>query len=395
MSDRQIVISGNVLLLMGPIGTFFGRFAKYLIKNNVKTYKICFPLKEFFVPKSCRVHFDKDMNEFETFLDKFIREKNIKHIFMYGNFILPHRIAIELGSKLRVDVNVFELGYVRPRYITLEKNVNALSTLTKNKNYYSSLPQIFELPKNIESKKQRYEIYAVLAFMQHALNGYKISDQPHKLQPKPSYLLKQVLGYVRYYTYKFTEYCIRKKLLDSDNIFMVPLQVSIDSQVTRASKFNSIEEFIHTIVKSFSKNSYSSSMLVFKHHPRDRGYNNYKKFINKVATYYEISERVIYFHEADISELYKKCNGVILINSTMGIETLKNNIPTLVLGDAFYDINEITSQYSLDDFWKSSSCVNQDLFKKFYQSMVKTTQLEGTFHEDFEFGKYFKFQASK
>ena len=44
---KKILIEGPVIFLVGPIGTFFARLANYFEKNNVKTYKISFPLHEY------------------------------------------------------------------------------------------------------------------------------------------------------------------------------------------------------------------------------------------------------------------------------------------------------------------------------------------------------------
>ena len=57
-------------------------------------------------------------------------------MFMYGDFIDPHRLAIELALELRpqqkVDAWVFELGYIRPNYVSLElERANARSNLNK------------------------------------------------------------------------------------------------------------------------------------------------------------------------------------------------------------------------------------------------------------------------
>ena len=44
---RKLKIQGNCLFLMGPIGTFFARLSNFLEKNNVRNYKVLFPLHEF------------------------------------------------------------------------------------------------------------------------------------------------------------------------------------------------------------------------------------------------------------------------------------------------------------------------------------------------------------
>ena len=56
---KKVLIEGNCLFLVGPIGTFFARLANYLEKNNIKTYKIAFPLYEYGFPKSRLINFSR------------------------------------------------------------------------------------------------------------------------------------------------------------------------------------------------------------------------------------------------------------------------------------------------------------------------------------------------
>ena len=62
---KKVLIEGNCLFLIGPIGTFFARLSSYLENNNVKTYKILFPLHEYGFPKSKIIKYDQDIKNFK------------------------------------------------------------------------------------------------------------------------------------------------------------------------------------------------------------------------------------------------------------------------------------------------------------------------------------------
>ena len=111
---KKITIQGSCLFLIGPIGTFLPRLLKYLDDNNVETYKVLFPLHEYGFPKSKIIRYSEDIVYFKEFLRKLYRKK-IKHIFMYGNVLIPHRQAIELVEILKAEgieihPHIFELG---------------------------------------------------------------------------------------------------------------------------------------------------------------------------------------------------------------------------------------------------------------------------------------------
>ena len=62
--QKKVLIEGNCLFLMGPIGTFFARLTNFLEKNNVKTFKILFPLHEFGFPRSRLIKYSQDISFF-------------------------------------------------------------------------------------------------------------------------------------------------------------------------------------------------------------------------------------------------------------------------------------------------------------------------------------------
>ena len=153
---KTIAIDGPVLLLMGPIGTFFSRLANHLEQRGVPVTKVCFPLHEFGFAAHQRVVFAEPMDTFQPFLRSLILERGIRHIFMYGDFIDPHRLAIELVQRMNAEKNpvppidawVFELGYIRPNYVSLElERVNSRSNLNKPVEFYKSLPDVQVIPQ--------------------------------------------------------------------------------------------------------------------------------------------------------------------------------------------------------------------------------------------------------
>ena len=90
-----------MLLLVGPLGTFFARFARYLENQGVEVYKLSLPLHEFGFTRQQRLRFTAPMNQLRPFLAEQIERLGIRHLFMYGDFIDPHRIALDLCAELR------------------------------------------------------------------------------------------------------------------------------------------------------------------------------------------------------------------------------------------------------------------------------------------------------
>ncbi|MEB3352455.1 MAG: 1-acyl-sn-glycerol-3-phosphate acyltransferase [Cyanobacteriota bacterium] len=391
IAGPQVEIQGPVLLLMGPIGLFFARFWAYLQACGVPAYKIAFPLHEFGFPARARIPYSGSMEQWPDFLRGVIREKGIKHIFMYGDFIDPHRLAIEEARRAGIDAQVFELGYLRPNFVTLEpERVNSRSNLNKPLSFYRSLPPVAKLPVTQLDPGWRWrKLWKAPTFIQHAFTRYRIIDGEHKLQPSPGFLWCQLRGSWRFWMYRIQERRIKRLLLENLSYFLVVLQVSSDSQITLGSPYQGMNDFIEQVIVSFAAHAHPSDHLAFKHHPRDRGYNNYLSLIRFLAEREGIGGRVHYFHDGALSRFLRVSRGVVTVNSTVGLQALFHAAPTKVMGHTFYNLPGLTDQQDLDGFWQAPQPSSRPLFYRFYHYLLTTTQINGNFDGDFPFRKTF------
>ena len=394
----NLVIRGPVLLLVGPLGSFFARFSRYLESQGVEVYKLSLPLHEFGFSERQRLPFSKPMEHFRPFLADQIERLGIQHLFMYGDFIHPHRIAIDLCADLRqqghlIDSYVFELGYLRPNYVTLEPDrVNCLSNLNQPSSFYKALPDVDWFPQARRDSGLRWrKFWKSITFIQHAFTRYELIEGVHKLQPKPEFLVAQVRGLLRKYLYRFSEASIRSQLSNGKPFFLVVLQVATDSQLARGCSYESVEEFITDVVESFARNASNQACLFLKHHPRDRGYNHYGAHVRLLEKKFGLTGRLFYFHDSPLAPIFNQpsCCGVVLINSSVGFQALFHGVPLKALGQSAFNIDGLADQQTLDDFWQQPQCSDRDLFRRFYHHVLGTTQINGNFDGRFPFREVF------
>ena len=397
---KKILIKGNCLFLVGPIGTFFSRLSNYLEKNNIRTYKISFPLYEYGFPKSRLIKYDKDISLFKKFLKKILIDKEIKHIFMYGNVLIPHRQTLSLVEELKkedlnVNTYIFELGYLRPNYVTVEnEGINYSSGFIKSKEFYLKQDSYQGFP--IAKKHARFrirKIWKAISFINHCFITYKIAQSEHKLQPKPIYIWYKIKGFFLKFFFRLTEYRLKKKCFFERNFFLGVLQVSTDSQLKEGSDIKDNNKFIYKVIKDFAKANVDCN-LVFKHHPRDRGYTNYFNTIEKLSKEFGVYEKVFYIHDDFLSKLFQNpnCKGTVLINSTVGYQSLFHSIPVKSLGITPYNIEGLTDQRNLVSFFKNPFPVDKLLFNKFYKYILENSQINGNFDGYFPFKNVFIFK---
>ena len=237
------------------------------------------------------------------------------------------------------------------------------------------------------------KIWKTISFINHSLKNYKIVEKAHKLQPKPIYVWFQIKGFFLKYFFFFTEHKLKKNFL-SKKFFLVILQVSTDSQLTEGSDIKDNKKFIYKVIKEFAEAKLNNINLVFKHHPRDRGYTNYHNQIQKFSKEFSIQNNVFYIHDYFLSKLFQNpnCTGTILINSTVGYQSLYHSVPLKSLGVTPYNIKGLSDQKDLASFFRNPSPVNKLLFNKFYKYILENSQINGNFDGYFPFKKVFVFK---
>ncbi|MDD0799463.1 capsule biosynthesis protein, partial [Campylobacter coli] len=345
----------NILLLQGPIGTFFHRLALKMRKNETKIFKLNFNGGDFFFyPSGKRCKCDK--KDLENFYENFFKEKKIDAIVMYNDCRLIHAKAIKVARKLGIGIWIFEEGYLRPYCITFEKDgVNANSSLPRDKNFYLSCniltkESIKEIPGGFKFMAFSAFLYWFFSFLLAPFFNNKL----HHRTLYPFEFLFWFRSLYRKYLYKFTEKKLNQKIYSLEKkYFLAVLQVYSDTQIKHHYK-KSIEEFIEELILSFANHARAKSYLVFKHHPMDRGYRNYSKLINELSQKYHVEGRILYVHDTYLPTLLKRALGCITINSTVGLSAILESCPTKVCGNAFYDFEGLAYPKKLQFFWREA-----------------------------------------
>ena len=170
------------------------------------------------------------------------------------------------------------------------------------------------------------------------------------------------------------------------HIFFVPLQVTEDFQIREHSDLSGVEEMVAQVMNSFAEHARREDVLLFKHHPMDRGYVSYQSQINRLVTLLGLEGRVFYGYELPLPTLYPLLKGVITINSTVGLSALLHHVPTFCMGRALYDLPGLTTRGSLERFWHKQDPVCKKTFERMRQSLLHLTQLNASFYRHLDMG---------
>lgn len=384
---KQLVSQRHILLLQGPIGSFFSYLSGYLGERDCVVHKIHFHAGDAIFYRGDRVmHYRGSKAEWEQHLLAYLDKHQIKAIVLFGEWRPLHQIAIQLAKANNLAIYVFEEGYIRPDYVTLEPiGVNANSQMPRSADYYQSLeiPQLDD-PTPVRHRFWRVAGYAILYYSVSLLGAWYY---PHYQHHRSMNLITESIAWLRsgwrsiYYHHKERDQLTLLRAPEMDKqYFLVALQVHNDSQILYHSPYQSIEQLITEVTTSFAHHAPKDQRLVFKHHPMDRGYKDYTLLIESLRETHHLAERLIYIHDGYLPNLLKHAKGVITVNSTVGLSALYHHTPVKVLGEAIYDIEGLVSHHSLDDFWNSEEKVNENLYAKFRHQLIERTQINMGFY---------------
>lgn len=378
----------NVLLLQGPVGPFFWRFSREISDLGACVYKINFNAgDEFFYRKGTR--FSGNISKLYEFLLDFIKTHEIDSVVMFGDCRPIHIEAKKVANDVGADVYVFEEGYLRPNHITLEpQGINGHSSLSKDSRDYlfSHLDQDIQPPAVVAIGKTFWyaAAWAILYYVAASIGRHYYPHYQHHRPLSITEAWPWVRGTARKWWFKFKERGLQKKLTTkwSNRYFLVPLQVYNDFQILQHSPYQSIETFIEEVIRSFATHAPQETLLVLKQHPFDRGYQEYSQLIARLAKELNVVERVVYIHDQYLPALITHAQGVIVVNSTVGLSAVSELRPVKVCGEAIYDLPYLTVQAPLDAFWHLAPSATPDAthVHQYMFYLTKHTQHNGSFY---------------
>lgn len=377
----------KILLLQGPVGPFFSRLARDLEEIGAQVYKVNFNGGDYvFYPKKA-ISYHSFAEDWPEFFDQLLLQNEINLVLLFGDCRSQHRVAHEISRLRGVSVGVFEEGYIRPDFVTLENHgVNNNSLLPRDMNHYleyelSDQAKVVEVGKTFGFAAMWAMLYYTACTLMWPIYW--------RYQHHRSLNLLEGLYWVRSFWrkrhYKRVERNVLKDLSTQyhGHYFIVPLQVHNDAQIYFHSQFISVRDFIRKVMRSFSQHADNQKHLVIKHHPLDRGYHDYTKYIAKLARLNGLEGRVHYIHDQHLPSLFNSACGVVVVNSTVGFSALHHGLPVKVCGQALYDLQGLTFQGTLDQFWQEASThqVDQKLHNNFRHYLIDHTQLNGSFYK--------------
>jgi capsular polysaccharide export protein len=351
----QLIPHRNFLFLQGPPGPFFWHLSERLRALECGIFRINLNGGDQADWPGKATNYRGTRRKWTLFIDRFLSEHAITDLVLFGDCRPLHVAAHRMARLRKIDVQVFEEGYIRPDWLTLEPSgVNGYSSLPRDPKWYleeaRTLPPLPWRPKITASFNRR---------ARDAFNYYSRVLLSRPLYPfyrshRRGWLLAEALGWFLKLLAERSETSRAAQLiekLDKQNYFLLPLQLSNDYQIREHSPFQDMAEAIDYVIYSFARRAPADAILIIKEHPLDASFTNWRGRIDTLARRCDVGNRVIHIDGGDLATLATRCRGMVTVNSTSATLALATGVPTIALGKAIYDMAGVTHQGRLDDFW--------------------------------------------
>jgi capsular polysaccharide export protein len=377
----------SFLFLQGVCSPFFVRLAHRLKADGHRIYRMNFNSGDWLYWGARPAwNYKGSVCELRKYLDDRYNTYGITDQILFGDCRPVHRPAVEQGQIHGVRTHVFEEGYFRPYWITLERQgVNAYSLLPRDPDWYRDVGASLPDYGDGQSFQSSFAIRAAHDIAYHVAGMYNPIFFPRYRTHAPVNAAVEYLGYsrrlplLRFHRQRDNE--VGDDLVRAGTpFFLLPLQLGNDAQIRAHSNFNDMVGVMEVVMESFARQAPAEAKLVIKNHPLDMGLDNYPRVIRGLTRRFGLEGRVEYMETGNLEGLLRHAQGTVTVNSTVGAFSLALNCPTITLSNPIYNLPGLTFQGPLDMFWKNKARPDAELFRLFRNTVIHTTQVNGGFY---------------
>ncbi len=377
------------LFLQGPHGPFFSTLGRMLRASGAEVWRVGFNAGDqaFWFDSDRYVPFRGTPEEWPETLVDLIVGKGVTDLVLYGDTRPIHARAVEIAKSRGVTIHVFEEGYLRPWWVTYERNgSNGNSRLmdlsVEQMHSALQLSDTQTPPPSHWGDMRQHIFYGALyhgfvLFLNRKYRNFK----PHRDLPvsKEFRLYFKRLSLMPFH--RIMRGLATNRVRRTGNPFhLALLQLGHDSSVQNHSDYASMSEFLEHTISGFAKGAPAHHHLVIKEHPLENHREPLRKRTRELARAHGIADRVHYVPGGKLAKLLDEANSAVTINSTAGQQVLWRGIPLRSFGRSVYDKPEFVSRQKIEDFFADPDAPDKRAYRQYRQFLLDTSQVPGGFY---------------
>ena len=376
------------LFLQGPHGPFFRLLGDELRSRGHEVTRVNLCGGDVLDWPFGALSYHGRTSDWSFWIHELMERRGVTDLLVFGDWRPHHREAVHIARLHGIRVWAFDEGYLRPHWITMEPGgVNGNSTLPHTpKDVLSQSadcpepekPASFENP--IEHRQLQAVLYAGASLLSMPFFPFYRTHRPYgHLRELFSGWIPHILS--RPGRIRASEAALAH--LNDAPFFLFPLQLDSDSQVRRYSPFSGMKEAIAWVMTSFARDAPRDTHLVIRNHPLDSGLIRYDRFIRSFSKACGIEDRVLFVESGNGLEMIRKSQGVVLLNSTMGMQALEQGKAVYCVGKAIYampGLAQSAEECRLSRFWQERRAPDAALLHAFEKLLLTSVLVNGNFY---------------
>lgn len=389
MNEASLLISTTrtFLFLQGVASPFFARLAAALEASGHGVVRVNFNAGDavYWLGRKSS-NYRGSLASLAEYLEDLYVEHGVTDQVLFGDRRPVHRPAVERAERFGIRTHVFEEGYFRPFWVTLERDgVNGHSLLPRDPDWFRRAAEHLPEPSAPERFRTAFRKRAFYDVMYHLPGLLNSILYPYYRTHAPISAPLEYAGYVgrwaRLPFWRNRDAALVERLCgEAAPLYILPLQLNTDAQIRDHSRFQNMLEVLEYVLSSFSQCASADARLLIKNHPLDMGLVNYPKHLRLLAQRYQLQGRVWFVETGNLDQILDQAAGVVTVNSTVGMLALDRSCPTLCLSDPVYNLPGLTAQCGLDEFWEKKTAPDPVLHNAFKQVVTFATQVNGGFY---------------
>lgn len=377
------------LFLQGPHGPWFHQLAGLLRAAGAEVFRVGFNFGDrVFWPGPGYIAFKAAPEAWPDTCAGLIAQHQITDLVLYGDTRPIHAMAVEIARSRGITVHVFEEGYLRPYWITYERDgANGHSRLMQ-----LTLPEMrtalarvdLDLPDTPATwgDMRQHMFWGALYHGFVALGGraYR-SFRPHRAltvgQEFQLYLKRFLLMPLHRLERRLATARIRR---GGFPYHLAILQLEHDASFRAHSPFASMTDFLALVIEGFAEGAPQHHHLVFKAHPLEDGRAPILPEIRRLAALHGIADRVHFVRGGKLAQLLNDARSAVTVNSTAGQQALWRGLPLRSFGAAVYGKPEFVSSQPLAEFFAAPDRPDTRAYRNYRHYLLETSQVVGGFY---------------
>lgn len=352
----------SFLFLQGLATHLFVRLGDALAARGHAVHRVNFnPGDRVFWKRPTATDFVGTDAQWPAALAALIAAHGVTDLVMFSDCRPRHIAAVATAKQLGLRCWIFEEAYLRPGYITLEQDgVNAHSPLPRDPARIHAMARGLP-PAEPETLSGGSFLRRASDDVRYNLHNLALRRRfPHWRTHRSWNPFHEYAGWLLRGALRPLRRGGARRRLDTlqtwrGPVFVLPLQLEGDYQLRLHSPFASLGDAIATVVASFAAHAPADALLAVKGHPLDNGLTDWGRFAMREAAAAGVADRVLWLPELPFGPVLAPAAGVVTVNSTAGLQSLREGKPVVALGTAIYDMPGLTFQHGLDRFWTEAS----------------------------------------